>query len=164
MAHSLDELPISLVELVLEHHAFTSQTLAARQLPSTSSTRRSERLLPSAADLFVSNLPGLPQDSRVKLYAGHLPAFDPQRASSNNHADPHLFFLLAKAKHISDRPRTIFWFNGGPGCSSFDGALMEMGPLRVVKGKNGGRPTVVEAPHSWSEYADVVFGMFLCVL
>lgn len=155
MAAAFESLPISLLEVILNHHTFARQTLERRQ----SGTK--ERL-PSAADFYVDNLPGLPASSRIKLYSGHLPAYDPQQ-SQDGHPDPHLFFLLARAKHIADRPRTIFWFNGGPGCSSFDGALMEIGPLRVnATTTSKGRPTLqlIETQHSWAEYADVIFGIF----
>lgn len=42
----------------------------------------------------------------------------------------------------------------GPGCSSFDGALMEVGPIRMSEGKKG---EVFEQEGSWNEYANVLF-------
>lgn len=47
-------------------------------------------------------------------------------------------------------------FNGGPACSSFDGALMEVGPLRLVPGSNG---QLKEVDAAWNEYANIIFGM-----
>ncbi|KAK6020824.1 serine carboxypeptidase [Ostertagia ostertagi] len=43
----------------------------------------------------------------------------------------------------------IFWFNGGPGCSSLDGLFNEMGPYFVNLDGKGLR----ENPHSWTEVA-----------
>lgn len=43
--------------------------------------------------------------------------------------------------------------NGGPGCSSFDGALVELGPLRITP---EGEVRVVENT-AWNEYANVLF-------
>ena len=44
---------------------------------------------------------------------------------------------------------------GGPGCSSFDGLLLESGPLRM----KDGILRVIEG--GWDEYSTLVFGMFL---
>lgn len=44
----------------------------------------------------------------------------------------------------------VLWLNGGPGCSSMDGALLEMGPLRVS-------PKGVNFNRGWLELADLVF-------
>ena len=47
----------------------------------------------------------------------------------------------------------IFWFNGGPGCSSLDGLLSELGPYIVEEdGK-----TLNKNPYSWNKYASIVF-------
>ena len=48
-----------------------------------------------------------------------------------------------------------FAFQGGPGCSSFDGLMLESGPLRM----KGGVLKVIEG--GWDEYATLVFGTFL---
>lgn len=45
-------------------------------------------------------------------------------------------------------------FNGGPGCSSFDGSLMEVGPLRLEPGSGG---TLKEVEGAWNEYANLLF-------
>lgn len=70
--------------------------------------------MPSAAQFYVRKLPGLDNSSRVKLYAGHLPAFDVQQGEQDD--EPYLFFLLSRAKHIADKPRLVIWFNGGVSC------------------------------------------------
>lgn len=64
----------------------------------------------------------------------------------------HLFFWHFANRHIGDKQRTVIWLNGGPGCSSMDGALMEVGPYRVQPGgqleyNNG----------SWDEFANLLF-------
>lgn len=49
------------------------------------------------------------------------------------------------------------WLQGGPGCSSFDGAMMEIGPWRW-DGKSEQEFWV--KPGGWEEYATIVYGQF----
>jgi carboxypeptidase D len=47
------------------------------------------------------------------------------------------------------------------GCSSFDGALMEVGPLRMVLGdKDGAKGKLREAEGAWNEYTNILFSEF----
>jgi carboxypeptidase D len=63
-----------------------------------------------------------------------------------------MFFWHYQNRHLADRPRTVIWLNGGPGCSSMDGALMELGPYRV---REGGKLAYNEG--SWDEFANLLF-------
>lgn len=132
--------------------------LYARHLPpgalidehSASKHERAPRPL-SAAQFFIEHLPGAPEGSREKLYGGHLEASD---AATKASSDAYLFFLLATNRHIADRPRLVIWLNGGPGCSSFDGALMEIGPYRMHPNRTD---TLVETPAAWNTFSNVLF-------
>lgn len=46
----------------------------------------------------------------------------------------------------------MIWLNGGPGCSSLDGALMEIGPYKLKDSEN-----LVYQPDSWNEFANLLF-------
>ncbi|KAK7427855.1 Cell death protease [Neonectria magnoliae] len=99
----------------------------------------------SAADYYVRNLPGVPTDSTpIKMHAGHI-EITPEH-------NGNLFFWHFENQHIADKQRTVIWINGGPGCSSEDGAMMEIGPYRVQEGDklalNNG---------SWHEFANLLF-------
>jgi hypothetical protein len=129
---------------------------------------------PTSASFYIPQLPGLPSESTLTLYGGHLPATitsgdvldipsadnasssssSSSSSTSSTESDAHLFFFLAKAKHIAEKQKLVIWLNGGPGCSSFDGALMEIGPLRMVEGKKG---ELFEQDGAWNEYANVMF-------
>jgi carboxypeptidase D len=98
----------------------------------------------SAAEYYVHDLPGAPKEPRLDMFAGHI------EVVPEHHGN--IFFWLFKNRHIANRQRTVIWFNGGPGCSSMDGALMENGPFRV--NENG---TLRLLDGSWDEFANVVY-------
>ncbi|CAI7642985.1 unnamed protein product [Penicillium manginii] len=99
----------------------------------------------SAADYYVHDLPGAPTDGPLlKMHAGHIEV-DP--ATNGN-----LFFWHYQNRHIANRQRTVIWLNGGPGCSSMDGALMEVGPYRVTNNQ-----TLEYNKGSWDEFANLLF-------
>lgn len=107
------------------------------------------------------------------MYGGHLSS-DPRAATApEDQITPHIYFFMLKARRLADRERIVFWFNvcfsiprlhsvmliamqGGPGCSSFDGLLMEAGPFRI-DGKGGLKVT----DGGWDEYTTMVFSEFV---
>ncbi|KIW21243.1 hypothetical protein PV08_01823 [Exophiala spinifera] len=98
----------------------------------------------TAADYYVQSLPGQPDGPLLKMHAGHI-EITPEH-------NGHLFFWHYENRHIADRQRTVIWLNGGPGCSSMDGAMMELGPYRV---EEGGKLIYNEG--SWDEFANLLF-------
>ncbi|KAI9064815.1 alpha/beta-hydrolase [Trametes sanguinea] len=110
--------------------------------------------VPAAASFYVSRLPDLHQDETrpLRMYAGHLSSDPDAGTAEPTDVTAHLYFYMVKARRTADKERIIFWLNGGPGCSSFDGLMMEIGPWRV-DGKGGLR----QVEGGWEEYATVVF-------
>lgn len=47
---------------------------------------------------------------------------------------------------------TIFWFNGGPGCSSLDGFMYELGPFIINPNL-----TLSTRPGRWNQLANMVY-------
>lgn len=97
----------------------------------------------SAADFYVSSLPGAPEPL-LKMHAGHI------EITPEHHGN--IFFWHFANRHIGAKPRTVIWLNGGPGCSSMDGAMMEIGPYRV--NPDG---TLRMNNASWDQFANVLF-------
>lgn len=104
----------------------------------------------SQDEYLVTDLPGLveniKEEDRPVMFAGQLELY-----KENN---THYFFWKFSDKEKSPEleNRTIFWLNGGPGCSSMDGALMEAGPLRINEDNK-----VVYNEGSWHKKGDIVF-------
>ena len=122
---------------------------------------------PAASSFYVDlarlpNFHRLPSSPPLHIWAGHLLAeqdnFIPPGPNETPHPNlavqNHLYFVLIKARRPSDRERTIWWFNGGPGCSSFDGLMMEVGPWRMDK-----TGELREIEGGWEEYANIIYGM-----
>ncbi|KAM5441795.1 Cell death protease [Microsporum ferrugineum] len=97
-----------------------------------------------ASDYFVHSLPGQPEGSVLKMHAGHIEIDSEHKGN--------LFFWHYQNRHIANRQRTVIWLNGGPGCSSMDGALMEVGPYRLKDDHS-----LVYNEGSWDEFANLLF-------
>ena len=95
------------------------------------------------------------------MYAGHISMFDNIKQDPNNNnnipSDFGYFFWKFQDKSSQhnkdfDTKPLIFWFNGGPGCSSMDGALVEIGPFRIDHKGNA-----IINKGSWHTRGDLVF-------
>ncbi|KAJ8503551.1 hypothetical protein ONZ45_g10765 [Pleurotus djamor] len=64
----------------------------------------------------------------------------------------HLFFYFFESRSNPELDDVIYWTNGGPGCSSSVGLLMELGPCRVLDDEG---PKF--HPESWNSNANVLF-------
>lgn len=106
----------------------------------------------TAGDYYVSPelIPGLSaiEDEELipEMYAGHIPFHGNDEREKMN----YFFWKFSHPKQYSDT--LVFWFNGGPGCSSMDGALLENGPFRI---NSDGKAYL--NPGSWHTRADVVY-------
>jgi carboxypeptidase D len=116
----------------------------SRLLPLALALWPTTTLAEGQADYFVHNLPGAPADPPVKMHAGHV--------TINPEHNGNIFFWHFQNHHIAHKQRTVVWLNGGPGCSSEDGALMEIGPYRLLDDK-----TLTYNNGSWNEFANLLF-------
>ncbi|SCZ96819.1 BZ3500_MvSof-1268-A1-R1_Chr4-1g06752 [Microbotryum saponariae] len=65
----------------------------------------------------------------------------------------HLFFFFAESRDKPDEDALLLWLNGGPGCSSMTGFLLENGPCLVT---NEGKSSTFN-PYSWNSNANMIF-------
>ncbi|KAG9019709.1 hypothetical protein FRB90_010979 [Tulasnella sp. 427] len=82
-------------------------------------------------------------DPRVKQYSGYLDTED----------DKHFFFWFFESRRNPSESPLVMWLNGGPGCSSSTGLLMELGPCKVSDGGHD----VTYNEFGWNEYANMIF-------
>lgn len=81
------------------------------------------------------------------MYSGHLPA-------SNDNDIQYFFWKFEGRNKILPEGESplILWLNGGPGCSSMSGALMEIGPFRLNEDAE-----VIPNEGSWHMRGSVLF-------
>ncbi|KAK6043107.1 serine carboxypeptidase [Cooperia oncophora] len=91
----------------------------------------------------IKQLPGVNFELTFKHYSGFFQVSDTHLL--------HYWFVESQNDPTSDP--LIFWFNGGPGCSSLDGLLNEMGPYVA----NADGKSLRENPYSWNKMASVVY-------
>ncbi|KAL3340342.1 hypothetical protein AABB24_028795 [Solanum stoloniferum] len=69
-----------------------------------------------------------------------------------------LFYYFIKSESDPGNDPLILWLTGGPGCSSFNGVVYEIGPLYYKQKKyNGSLPTLGVTPNSWTKVANIIF-------
>mgnify|MGYP001494942347 FL=1 len=99
-------------------------------------------------------LPGYQKIKNSKVYKKPVDMFS-GRLSINEELKHSLYFWKFNREHIdkdSDNNSLVFFINGGPGCSSMDGLLLENGPFRV---DGDGLLTANEG--SWHMQSDIVY-------
>lgn len=65
----------------------------------------------------------------------------------------HFYFYHFESRSRPESDPIALWLNGGPGCSSFTGLLMELGPCRVQPAGQNAKPN----PLSWNNNASMIF-------
>ncbi|KAI1705454.1 serine carboxypeptidase domain-containing protein [Ditylenchus destructor] len=88
----------------------------------------------------ITHLPGWDSKLSSRHFSGYLKA-------SKTH---FLHYWLVESQSNPDSDPLIFWFNGGPGCSSIMGLLYEMGPYRP---SDDGKILKVN-PNAWNRFSN----------
>jgi len=95
----------------------------------------------------IQALPGWKQALPSKQYSGYL----------NISGGKHLHYWLVQSENKPVTDPLVFWFNGGPGCSSLDGYFYEQGPFHVVEPYQSANNTLYYNPYNWAKVANMVF-------
>ena len=93
---------------------------------------------------LVTNLPGAPAYTGFKIYSGYL------NVDGSDGKQLHYVFFTSQNQQTDP---VVLWLNGGPGCSSMEGAFMENGPLIFSETNN----TMYTNPNSWNRIANMLY-------
>ncbi|CAL8082627.1 unnamed protein product [Calicophoron daubneyi] len=88
-------------------------------------------------------LPGIDPQPTFAGYSGFLAGSTP---------NIQLHYWLIQAEKQPEKAPLLLWLNGGPGCSSMQGALLENGPFFIQPGQN-----LEINPHSWNKLGNVLY-------
>ncbi|KAF2364905.1 Peptidase S10 serine carboxypeptidase [Trinorchestia longiramus] len=94
------------------------------------------------ADL-IKELPGLNFSVPYRQFSGFLDA------GSNT----FLHYWFVESEQDPATSPLLLWLNGGPGCSSLDGLLNELGPFHI---NNDGK-TLYNNTYSWNTFANILY-------
>ncbi|KAF8386658.1 hypothetical protein PRIPAC_75800 [Pristionchus pacificus] len=94
-------------------------------------------------DMLREQLPGVTWNPNFNQHAGYL------QASEGN----KLFYWLIEAQNATPSTPLALWLNGGPGCSSLGGLILENGPYRP----NPDGRTVYENVYAWNKAAHMLY-------
>ncbi|KAF9500185.1 alpha/beta-hydrolase [Pleurotus eryngii] len=86
-------------------------------------------------------------DPTVNVYTGYLDV---------DAGAKHMFFYFFESRRNPAEDDVMMWINGGPGCSSAMGLLMELGPCSIDMENQSPNGTIYN-PYSWNEVANIFF-------
>ena len=92
----------------------------------------------------VTSLPGAPAFT-FPMYSGYLPI--------PNSLGKELHYVFYYSQNAPTTDPLVLWLNGGPGCSSMEGAFMENGPF-VFSETNS---SMYANPYSWNRIANMLY-------
>ncbi|WFD33411.1 carboxypeptidase C [Malassezia cuniculi] len=122
-----------------------------------------------AHSLRIRNVPGEICEPDARSWSGYLDvdldklferhgndSIYPQGAAPGDGIVEHFYFWAFESRDAPETDPFTLWLNGGPGCSSFIGLLMELGPCSAAEPLNG-MPRVTPNPWSFNSHSNMVF-------
>jgi vitellogenic carboxypeptidase-like protein len=110
----------------------------------------------------VTHLPGY-GPIRGKQYAGYLPVTAYNKTYDKDYGiDSKLFywFVESRSNQPLDEIPLVLWMNGGPGCSSMIGMMIEHGPYKIkhdILGNSGDTVELIHNSYCWCNSAHMLY-------
>ncbi|WFD43872.1 carboxypeptidase C [Malassezia psittaci] len=131
---------------VLSHPSLPAHSLRLRRVPDGICERKGTASWSGYLDVDLDVL--YEQEDQVKDLS----------SKNRTHAGivEHFYFWAFESRNNKFTDPVTLWLNGGPGCSSFTGLLMELGPCNAAPPKNG-VPHTEWNPHAWNANSSMIF-------
>ncbi|KFK38584.1 hypothetical protein AALP_AA3G132700 [Arabis alpina] len=72
--------------------------------------------------------------------------------------EEQMFYYFIKSESNPKEDPLLIYLNGGPGCSSISGLLLESGPVTFkIETYNGTVPSLVSTTYSWTKVASIIY-------
>ncbi|TDL29185.1 peptidase S10 serine carboxypeptidase [Rickenella mellea] len=143
VAFSQETFPASYANYRVPNHAVTPMHL--------SSLNASEQFTTLEHPRFPNHRVRVKQsdfcDPTVNVYTGYLDV---------DQGAKHMFFYFFESRRSPEKDDVMMWINGGPGCSSSMGLLMELGPCSIDMSGLSANGTTWN-PYGWNEEANIFF-------
>ncbi|XP_059653046.1 serine carboxypeptidase-like 13 [Cornus florida] len=96
---------------------------------------------------IVKFLPGFDGELPFKLETGYITV-----------AESELFYYFIESELSPESDPVLVWYSGGPGCSTLNGIIYEIGPLAFnITAYQGGTPILEYYPYSWTKTSNILF-------
>ncbi|OWM79149.1 hypothetical protein CDL15_Pgr003320 [Punica granatum] len=100
-----------------------------------------------ASQSIVEYLPGYPGKLPFRLETGYISVDDSE-----------LFYYFIESQGHPKEDPIFLWLTGGPGCSSFNGLIYEIGPMEFdIENYAGGLPRLRPYEYAWTKTASIIF-------
>uniref|UniRef100_A0A5B7AP11 Putative serine carboxypeptidase-like 18 n=1 Tax=Davidia involucrata TaxID=16924 RepID=A0A5B7AP11_DAVIN len=96
---------------------------------------------------IVKYLPGFDGELPFTLETGYITVNESE-----------IFYYFIESETSPKEDPVLVWYSGGPGCSTFNGLIFEIGPLAFnISEYLGGTPTLEYYPYSWTKTCNILF-------
>lgn len=131
----------------LKHPAFPAHSLRVRRPPPHLCERKDNTL--SWSGYLDVDVDKLLEEKDANLLSHEMHALRGQGVME------HFYFWAFESRSQPETDPVTLWLNGGPGCSSFTGLLMELGPCNAAKPDPN--PHTDYNKYSWTSNSSMVF-------